>query len=102
MHEVRLLVSTIFNLNLHGKFAPAHTENLCPTAQNLRPPAGKICGIHEEDPRHSAQLSAGVRMEQPQNSSDKVKLSVSCYQSNKQVDKMKKSLCTKRTMDNDR
>ena len=102
MHEVRLLVSTIFNLNLHGRFAPARTENLCPTAQNPRPPAGKICGIRAEDLRRTTQLSAGVRVEQPWNSSEKVKFSVSCYQSNKQVDKMKKLLFTKRTMDNDR
>ena len=102
MHEVRLLVYTIFNLNLHGRFAPARTEHSCPTAQNPRSPTGKICGIRTEDSRRSAQLSAGVRMEQPQNSLEKVKFSVSCHQSNKQVDKMKNLLFTKRIMDNDR
>ena len=54
-HEVRLLVFVIFNTNMR-KFVSACAE----------------------DPRHSAQLSAGVRVEQPRNSSEKVKFSVSC------------------------
>ena len=54
------------------------TENLCPPARNPRPPARKIRGTCAEDPHCSAQLSTGVRAEQPWNSSEKVKVSVSC------------------------
>ena len=70
-HEVRLLVSAIFNPNLHGRSTPTRTEN-------PRLPARKFRGTRAENPCRSAQLSAGVRSEQPQNSSEKVKFSVSC------------------------
>ena len=62
-HEVRLLVSAIFNPNPHGRSTPARTEN-------PRPPVRKFRGTRAENPRRSAQLSAGVRAEQPWNSSE--------------------------------
>ena len=55
-HEVRLLVSTIFKPNPHGRFVP-------------------VCA---EVPQHPCGKSVSFRAEQPRNSSDKVKFSVSC------------------------
>ena len=77
-HEVRLLVSAIFNPNPHGRSTPARMKNLCPPAWNPHPPARKFRDTRAENPRRSAQLSAGVHAEQPRNSSEKVKFSVSC------------------------
>ena len=78
VHEVRLLVSAIFNPNLHGRSAPTHPENPCPPALNPHSPAWKFRGTRAENPRRSSQLSAGVCAEQPWNSSEKIKFSVSC------------------------
>ena len=71
-HKVHFLVSAIFNLNPHGRSAPARAENLHPPVRNPRPPEQKFRGTRAENPRSSAQLSAGVRAEQPRNSSEKV------------------------------
>ena len=78
VHEVHLLVFAIFNPNPHGRSAPACTENLQPPARNLHQPARKFRGTRVENPRRSAQLSAGVLAEHPQNSLEKVQFSVSC------------------------
>ena len=64
-HEVRLLISAIFNPNLHGRTAPVGKKN-------PRPPARKFRSTRAENLHRSAQLSAGVRAEQPRNSSEKV------------------------------
>ena len=73
VHEVRLLVSAIFNPNLHRRCVPACMENSRLPAQNPHPPARKFRGPRAENPRCSAQLSAGVRVEQAQNSSKKLR-----------------------------
>ena len=65
------LVSAMFNLNPHGR-----PMFIC--AENPHPPARKIRSTRAEDQRRSTQLSAGVHAEQPQNSSEEVKFSVSC------------------------
>ena len=46
--------------------------------ENLHPPVRKIRGTRAEDPRHYAQPSVGARVEQSQNSLEKVKFAVSC------------------------
>ena len=58
VHEVRLLVSAIFNPNPHGRSAPACMENPCLPARNLRLPARKFRGTRAENSHRSAQLSA--------------------------------------------
>ena len=53
VHEVRLLVSAIFNLNPHGRSAIARTEN-------PRPPARKIHVVPHNYPRVSARNNHGI------------------------------------------
>ena len=57
---------------------PVRTENPQPPAQNSRLPAQKIRGTRAEDLRHFTQLSTGACAEQPWNSLEKFKFSVSC------------------------
>ena len=65
VHEVRLLVSAIFKPNPRERSAPARTENMCPPALNLHPPAWKFRSTRAENPHRSSQLSTGVCAEQP-------------------------------------
>ena len=78
VHEVCLLVSAIFNLNPHGRPVSVCVEDPHPPARTSASTHVKIRGTRAEDLRHSAQLSADVREEQPWNSSEKVKFAVSC------------------------
>ena len=78
MHEVRLLVSAIVNRNPHRRSAPATRKIRVRPCGKSAAPVWKIRSTRAENPRRSAQLSAGVRAEQPRNSSEKVKFSVSC------------------------
>ena len=72
VHEVRLLVSAIFNPNPHGRSAPTRTENSCPPSLNPHPPAWKFRGTRAENPPRSSQLSTGVCAEQQWNSLENV------------------------------
>ena len=55
------------------------TEDSCPSARKIRArPHGRSASTRAEVPWHPCRKSASFRAEQPRNSSEKVKFSVSC------------------------
>ena len=72
---IRMILAMSFSILQHccARSLPSVLRHFQPeSAEDSCPPARKIWSRPAEDPRHTAQLSAGVCAEQPRNSSKKL------------------------------